>query len=94
MTREEAEKLLAQIDKWQLEDDGFLKIKRAFKFKDFKGALGFVNKVGEIAEAEGHHPNISFTWGKVEIFLWTHEVGGLSENDFIMAAKLDNISTS
>lgn len=91
LPRGEVEKLLKEVPEWKLSDDGVLKIGRNFKFKDFKEALAFVNRVGEIAESEGHHPNISFTWGKVEITLWTHAVGGLSENDFILAAKIDKI---
>lgn len=91
LPRVEVEKLLVEVPDWQLKDDGLLKISRSFKFKDFAQALNFVNKVGEIAESEGHHPNICFTWGKVEITLWTHAVGGLSENDFILAAKINNL---
>jgi len=67
------------------------KIKKDFKFKDFKEAMAFVNKVAEIAENEGHHPDIHVFYDKVEIELWTHAVGGLSENDFIMAAKIDGL---
>lgn len=93
LARIEVEKLLEEVPEWKLSEDGILKIERSFKFKDYKQALSFVNKVGEIAESEGHHPNISFTWGKVDITLWTHAVGGLSENDFILAAKIDKIPT-
>src|SRR3989344_7962667 len=67
------------------------KIKKEFKFEDFKEAMAFVNKVAEIAESEGHHPDIHIFYNKVEIELWTHAVGGLSENDFIMAAKIDGL---
>src|SRR3989344_2579338 len=91
LARVKVEKFLNEVPKWKLDEDGILKIARNFKFKDFKEALAFVNKVGYIAEKEGHHPKISFTWGKVEITLWTHAVGGLSENDFILAAKIDRI---
>jgi 4a-hydroxytetrahydrobiopterin dehydratase len=62
---------------------------KEFKFRDFREALAFVNRVGEIAEAEGHHPEIWFTWGKVRLTLWTHKVDGLTESDFILAAKID-----
>lgn len=67
------------------------KIYRGFKFKDFKEVMKFVNKVAEIAEEEGHHPNIEIYYNKVNIILWTHFVNGLSENDFIIAAKIDNL---
>ena len=64
---------------------------RAFKFPDFKQALDFVNKVGELAEEQGHHPDILLSWGKAEITLWTHKIDGLTESDFIMAAKIDRL---
>lgn len=92
LARSEVEKLLTQINGWSLEEDGVGKIVKNFKFKDFKEALVFVNAIGAIAEEEGHHPNICFTWGKVDITLWTHAVGGLSENDFILAAKIDKLA--
>lgn len=77
-------------DDWELEDNHH--IKRRFEFEDFQEALEFVNKVGEIAEEEGHHPIINnFTWGKATIKLYTHKIDGLHENDFIMAAKIDEI---
>ena len=65
---------------------------RAFRFPDFQQALAFVNRVGEVAEAEGHHPDILLTWGKAEITLWTHSIDGLTESDFIMAAKIDRLA--
>ena len=74
---------------WEVNDNK--QIERTFKFKDFKEALEFTNKVGSIAEAEGHHPDICLTWGKVNIILWTHKIKGLHENDFIMAAKIDEL---
>ena len=64
---------------------------RLFRFPDFKQALAFVNRVGEVAESEGHHPDILLTWGKAEITLWTHKIDGLTESDFIMAAKIDRL---
>jgi 4a-hydroxytetrahydrobiopterin dehydratase len=67
------------------------KITKEFKFKDFKEAMSFVNKVADIANQEDHHPDISIHYSKVEIILWTHAIGGLSENDFIVAAKIDTI---
>lgn len=88
LTLGKAEELLKQTVDWQL-DDGAKKISKRFKFKNFKDALAFVNKVGEVAEAEGHHPDIQLSWGKVMIELSTHSIKGLSENDFILAAKID-----
>lgn len=67
------------------------KIQRKFKFKDFKKAMEFVNKVADLAEEEGHHPDISIHWNRVTLTLWTHAIGGLSENDFIMAAKINEL---
>ncbi len=64
---------------------------RIFSFPDFKQALAFVNRVGELAEEQGHHPDISLAWGKVGITIWTHKIDGLTESDFIMAAKIDRI---
>lgn len=77
---------------WKLNQENH--IERLFTFKDFKGALGFVNEVGKTAEEEGHHPDIELSWGKVKLILWTHKIGGLTESDFIMAAKCDTIYTS
>lgn len=67
-------------------------LERTFKFKDFKQALNFTNLVGELAEKEGHHPDIHLSWGQVRIVLWTHNINGLSENDFILAAKIDELN--
>jgi 4a-hydroxytetrahydrobiopterin dehydratase len=64
-------------------------LEKEYKFKDFREALAFTNRVGEIAEKENHHPDIFLTWGKVGLKIWTHSVGGLSENDFVLAAKAD-----
>lgn len=76
---------------WILLRDGTHKLRRQFKFKNFMEAIGFVNKVAEIAEKEGHHPDIYIFYNKVQLDLFTHAVGGLSENDFIMAAKIDKV---
>ncbi|MFY9561848.1 MAG: 4a-hydroxytetrahydrobiopterin dehydratase [Terriglobales bacterium] len=67
---------------------------RLYKFPDFRSALAFVNKVGELAEEQGHHPDILLGWGKVEITTWTHAVNGLTESDFILAAKIDRLQKS
>ncbi|MEK7071515.1 MAG: 4a-hydroxytetrahydrobiopterin dehydratase [Patescibacteria group bacterium] len=87
-TREEAEKYLPDVPDWTLSADN-LKISKEYKFKDFIGAINFVNKVSEIAESEGHHPDIEVHYNKVRLTNWTHAIGGLSENDFILAAKID-----
>lgn len=90
LTFDEAQALLAQAPQWSLAADG-KRISKAFTFKDFAGAMQFAGKVGEIAEMEGHHPDLHISWGKVVVELWTHAVDGLSENDFILAAKIDRI---
>jgi len=89
LKKEKIEEFHRQVPGWSLIDNN-KKISRDFKFKDFKEALAFVNKAGDIAETEGHHPDIlMYSWNKVRIDLWTHAIGGLSDNDFIMAAKID-----
>ena len=86
-------KYLGQVEGWQLVDSA--KIKKEFTFKDFKEALAFVNKVGDIAESEQHHPDIHLvSYKKVIIELFTHAIEGLSENDFIVAAKINSIWSS
>lgn len=79
----------------ELDDDwkviGGHHLEKEYAFKDFKDALDFTNRVGAIAEKEGHHPDIFLGWGKVKLDLWTHNIGGLSENDFILAAKSDAV---
>jgi 4a-hydroxytetrahydrobiopterin dehydratase len=84
---EELDALAKQVPEWKVVDGHHLT--RAFKFKNFVDALAFVNKVGELAEAQGHHPDIFLAWGKAEITTWTHSINGLSESDFILAAKID-----
>jgi 4a-hydroxytetrahydrobiopterin dehydratase len=81
---------LKQVNEWQLIEDK--SIEKILLFKDFMEALVFVNKVADIAESEGHHPDILiFGWNKVKISLSTHSIGGLSDNDFILAAKIDEV---
>jgi 4a-hydroxytetrahydrobiopterin dehydratase len=77
------------VPQWQVVDEHH--IKRTFAFPDFRRALDFVNKVGELAEDQGHHPDIFLAWGKAETTLWTHKIDGLTESDFIMAAKIDEL---
>lgn len=79
--------LQRQVEGWTVVDEHH--ITKAFKFPNFRKALDFVNRIGEIAEEQGHHPVITFTWGKVEITTYTHKIGGLTESDFILAAKID-----
>ena len=79
---------LSKLDDWSVNDEQKM-IYKKFKFKSFKQALDFTNKVGELADIEGHHPDISIGWGYSLIFLHTHAIKGLSINDFIMAAKID-----
>lgn len=91
LTPQQFEPLLKQLKlEWEVIDDK--KIRHEFKFKDFEQAMDFVNKVAKLAEDEGHHPNIHIYYSKVVIDLTTHSIKGLSENDFIMAAKVENLS--
>ena len=88
MEAAKAQELLAQLGRgWQLNKDGHLE--RLYTFKDFAQALDFVNKVGAVAEAEGHHPDLYLAWGKCKVEIWTHKISGLTESDFYMAAKAD-----
>ena len=86
---EELEQLKEQVDGWDVIDEHH--ITKTYKFPNFVKALAFVNKVGEIAEEQGHHPDIFLTWGKAGIKTWTHKIDGLTESDFILAAKIDEI---
>ena len=86
---EELKQLAQQLPHWKVVDAHH--ITRTFTFPDFRQALEFVNKVGEIAEKQGHHPDIFLTWGKAEITTWTHKINGLTESDFNLAAKIDQL---
>ncbi len=88
LSEDEAKRNLEQIPNWKLNGK---KIERKFVFKDFKGAMKFVNNVADLAEGEGHHPDIHIHWNKVLLELCTHSMNGLSENDFIVAAKINNL---
>ena len=92
LSEEKENELIKQVSDWILLRDGKHKIRRQFKFKNFKEAMIFVNKVADIANAENHHPDIYIFYNKVQLDLFTHTVGGLSENDFIVAAKINIIS--
>ena len=85
----EEDKLLNQVAGWELNRGSIHKLEREFKFKNFERAFSFVNKVGTLAESEGHHPDIHVYYSKVVLGLYTHAIGGLSENDFILAAKIN-----
>ncbi len=88
----ELDALHQQVPQWKVANQHH--ITRVFTFPDFKQALDFVNRVGELAEAQGHHPDILLTWGKAEVTLWTHKINGLTESDFIMAAKIDGLHSN
>jgi len=90
LSRQIAEEFMRETPNWNIAEDS-KSIARDFVFKDFKEAMRFVNKVAELAEREGHHPDISVSWNKVRLVLSTHAIGGLSENDFILAARIDLI---
>lgn len=91
LSDEDEEKFKTQVPDWSLLRDGEHKIRRQFKFKDFMTAIDFVNKVAKIADEEGHHPDIYIFYNKVQLDLFTHAAGGLHENDFILASKIDKI---
>lgn len=87
LSAEEIKPLLAQLEGWTVVSGK--RLAKTYRFPDFAKALAFVNRAGAVAEAEGHHPDLHLSWGKVGVELFTHAIGGLSENDFILAAKLD-----
>jgi len=86
---EELSSLQKQVDGWNVVEEHH--ITKTFKFPNFREALGFVNRVGELAEEQGHHPDLYLAWGKVEVRTWTHKIDGLTESDFILAAKIDQL---
>jgi 4a-hydroxytetrahydrobiopterin dehydratase len=89
---QELQKIAQQLPNWRVVEEHHLS--RTYKFPDFKSALAFVNRVGALAEKIGHHPNINFTWGQATIEIWTHKIDGLTESDFILAAKIDKLVQS
>jgi len=92
LTPAEILELQPQVPEWQVQEvDGILRLERVFKFKDFIEAIAFTNKVGLISEREDHHPRIVTEYGKVTVTWWTHKIRGLHRNDFIMAAKTDQL---
>jgi 4a-hydroxytetrahydrobiopterin dehydratase len=95
VTAAEIAELGREVSAWQLlERDGIARLERAFDFPNFAEALAFTNRVGALAEAEGHHPALLTEWGCVTVTWWTHKIRGLHRNDFIMAAKTDGLSAS
>ena len=82
--------LKAEVPDWEVVSEHHLK--KAFKFPDFKQALDFVNRAGAIAEEQGHHPDILLAWGKAEVTIFTHKIDGLTESDFVLAAKINRVS--
>jgi 4a-hydroxytetrahydrobiopterin dehydratase len=90
MQAEEVSRLLGQLDAWQAPENHHLT--KSYKFPDFKTALAFVERVGAMAEEQGHHPDIYLAWGKVRFDVWTHKINGLTESDFIFAAKCDRLA--
>lgn len=94
LTDDQIEEYMQQLSNWKIvEEQGIKQLERAYKFNNFIEALAFTNKVGELAEKEDHHPAIKTEWGKVMLKWWTHAVKGLHRNDFIMAAKSDEVYT-
>ena len=91
MSAEIAGKMLKQIPEWKINRESN-RITRKFEFDEFMPAMEFVNKVAQLAEEEGHHPDFFIHYNRVELILWTHKIGGLHENDFIMAAKIDRLA--
>lgn len=89
LTREQFTPLFAQLEGWQIDNEKMLV--KVFRFKNFVRAVEFVNAIMPVAEAENHHPDLRVSWGQVRVELWTHKINGLSEADFVMAAKIDRV---
>ena len=89
LTGDEIGKLLPELKGWEVVNQHHLK--KTLKFSNFRESQEFVNRVGDLAEEQGHHPDICFGWGRAEITIWTHKIDGLTESDFILAAKIDRL---
>ncbi len=89
MKGDELQKMKSQVNGWDVVNEHHLE--KNYAFPDFKTALDFVNRVGAIAEQEGHHPDLYLTWGKAGVKIWTHKIDGLTESDFILASKIDQL---
>ena len=95
VSEEELAELIRQIPDWSIEvRDGIMQLEKVFRFKNFRHALAFTNAVGAIAEEEGHHPGLLTEWGKVTVTWWSHSIKGLPRNDFIMAARTDEVAAT
>ena len=93
LTAAEIQELAPQVPRWRVvEGEGIPRLEREFEFPDFKSAMAFAVRVGELAEAEGHHPDLHVGWGKVRVETWTHKIRGLHRNDFVLAAKIDALA--
>ena len=92
LTAEEVAPLSTEVPGWEVADNHHLR--GVFTFADFREALDFTIAVGELAEEQGHHPDIHLSWGKVGIEIWTHKIDGLTESDFVLAAKIDRLLMS
>ncbi len=90
---DEVARYASQLQDWVVKDDA-RRIERTYRFGNFREALDFVNRVGELAEEEAHHPDIAFGWGRAEVTIFTHKIDGLTESDFILAAKVDRLLRS
>ena len=92
LSREEIEHLLGRLDGWIVEEaEGHLRLAKVFKFKGFIPGVELVDRIAPIAEAEQHHPDLLVSYGSVTVWLWTHAAGGITQNDFILAAKIDRL---
>jgi 4a-hydroxytetrahydrobiopterin dehydratase len=92
VTEAEIAELYPQVPEWEIvEQEGIKKLRRVFRFDDFAQALAFTNALGELAEEEGHHPALLTEWGRTTVTWWTHKIKGLHRNDFVMAAKADEL---
>jgi 4a-hydroxytetrahydrobiopterin dehydratase len=89
LTAEQINELLPELAGWEVISNHHLR--KNFKLKDFRESLNLVNRIGELAEQQGHHPDIHFGWGYCEVTIWTHKIDGLTESDFVLAAKLDRL---
>ncbi len=92
LSPEEVESYLEQVEGWSHREHH--DIGKTFRFPDFAGALRFANRIGEVAESEGHHPDLLVAWGRVGVTIWTHKINGLTESDFILAARIDALPRS
>ncbi len=89
LTARDIAPLLAQLDGWEVEESK--KLVKSFRFKNFVQAVAFTNAIAQVAEEEQHHPDLYVRWGQVRVLLWTHKIDGLTESDFVMAAKIDRV---